>query len=67
VNTYRYPDGHDDLEQRRRDIERLRRAWHQARTDRDQALRRFYDAVRAELAAETAFRDVALDELLTPP
>ena len=65
MTGYRYPDGADDVDHLAVEIERLRRAWHQARTDRDQALRRFYDAVRDELAAESAFRAVVLDDVVT--
>ena len=63
MTGYRFPD---DPDAQAVEIERLRRVWHQARTDRDTALRRFYDAVRAELAAESAFRDVALGEIVSP-
>jgi hypothetical protein len=66
VTAYRYPDDDGAGPDMAVEIERRRRAWHQARTDRDVALRRFYDAVRAELAAEVAFRDVALEEPVTP-
>ena len=64
MTAYRYPD--DEANALAVEIERRRRAWHQARTDRDAALRRFYDAVRAEIDAETAFRAVALGEPVTP-
>lgn len=60
MTAYHYPD--DDHDALAREIERRRCAWHQARTDRDVALRHFYDAVRAELVAEAAFRDVALGQ-----
>lgn len=63
--SYRFPADDDDraeLERHRRQVAELRRAWLDARTDRDLALHRFYAAVRAELLAEAAFRAVALDE-----
>ena len=60
MSTYRYPSTDDDALAVQ--VERLRTAWHDARTDRDRALRAFYDAVRDELAAEQAFRAVVLDE-----
>lgn len=59
MTAYRYPDDGPDPAV---EIERLRRAWHAARTNRDLRLRDFYNAVRDELLAEAAFRAVVADE-----